>query len=137
VAVKALSPLPRWMRGALYATAVMNLLGFLLFTPYGAPVRSFAGMPAGAHPIYLLTIGLFILIFGLAYLWTAFNGTTDPLFIAMAAAGKLGFFGLLLGYWLAGELSFRAPLSAIGDLVFAGLFTAWLIGAPTATSMRR
>ena len=68
----------------------------------------------------------------LAYLWTAIVGRTDPLFIAMAAGGKLAFFGLLVAYWLAGELPARAPLSAIGDLVFGTLFAAWLAGVRRA-----
>ena len=134
MAVSGLVPLPSWMRGALYATAVMNVLGFVTFTPWGAPLRAFADMPTGAHPVYLLTIGVFILIFGLAYFWTAVVGRTDPLFIAMAAGGKLAFFGLLAAYWLIGELSVRAPLSAVGDLVFGALFTAWLLGAGRAAT---
>src|SRR5262249_59164332 len=96
---------------------------------WGAPLRAFAELPTDAHPFYLLTIGVFVLIFGLAYFWTAAVGRSDPLFIAMAAGGKLAFFGLLAGYWLVGELSVRAPLSAVGDLVFGTLFAAWLLGA--------
>ena len=117
------------MRRALYATAVMNLFGFFVFTPWGAPLRAFAELPTDGHPVYLLTIGVFVLIFGLAYFWTAAVGHSDPLFIAMAAGGKLAFFGLLAAYWLAGELSIRAPLSAAGDLLFGALFAAWLLGA--------
>jgi hypothetical protein len=114
------------MRRALLATAAMNLMGALAFTPWGEPVRALAGMPAGAHPVYLLTIGVFILTFGVAYLWTGLSGRADPLFIAVAAAGKLSFFGLLTAFWFAGELPLRAPVTAVGDLVFGALFLVWL-----------
>lgn len=120
------------MRRALLATAAMNALGAFAFTPWGEPVRSLAAMPPGAHPLYLLVIGVFVLLFGVGYLWSGLVGRADPLFIAIAAAGKLSFFGLLAAFWVAGELSVRAPLAAVGDLVFGLLFVTWLVAMPAA-----
>lgn len=97
----------------------------------GAPIRDLAGMPREAHPIYLLVIGVFVLLFGVGYLWCGVTGRADSSFIAIGAAGKLAFFGLLLAFAVAGELSFRAPLAAVGDLAFGVLFVVWL------TSLRR
>lgn len=122
-----MTPLPRWMRNALLATAAMNAFGALTFTPWGAWIRDLAEMPRDAHPVYLLVIGTFVLLFGIGYLWTGLAGRADPLFIAIAAAGKLSFFGLLAAFWLAGELTVRAPLAAVGDLVFGMLFVTWLV----------
>ena len=122
-----MTPLPRWMRTALLATAVMNVVGALALTPWGAWVREFAQMPP-CHPLYLLVIGTFVLLFGVGYLWTGLTGRADPLFVAIAAAGKLSFFGLLTAFWIAGELTIRAPLAAVGDLVFGALFVVWLLG---------
>lgn len=116
------------MRNALLATAAMNVLGALTFTAWGAPIRDLAGMPP-APAIYLLVIGAFVGLFGVGYLWTGLTGRADPLFIALAAAGKLSFVGLLAGFWLAGELPVRAPLAAVGDLVFGVLFVRWLLSA--------
>ena len=115
------------MRGALFATAAMNLGGALAFTPYGGAVRALAGLPDGAPPVYLATIGVFILTFGVAYLWTAVSGRADPLFIAVAASGKLAFFVVLTWYWARGQLPGRAPLAGSGDLLFGLLFLAWLV----------
>lgn len=122
-----MTPLPRWMRTALLATAVMNVVGALALTPWGAWVRELAQMPP-CHPLYLLVIGTFVLLFGVGYLWTGLTGRADPLFVAIAAAGKLSFFGLLTAFWIAGELTIRAPLAAVGDLVFGALFVVWLLG---------
>jgi hypothetical protein len=116
------------MRRALLATAVMNGVGFLTFTPWGEPIRDLAGMPSGTHPLYLLVIAVFVLIFGVGYFWCGYTGRADPLFIAIGAAGKLAFFGLLVAFWIGGELSLRAPLAAVGDLLFGGLFVIWLAG---------
>lgn len=124
-----MTTLPQWMRRALLATAVMNLLGALTFTPWGEPIRDLAAMPSGTHPVYLLVIGTFVLLFGVGYLRCGLTGRADPLFIAIAAAGKLAFFGLLTAFWLAGELSIRAPMAAVGDLVFGAMFMVWLVGS--------
>lgn len=118
--------LPRWMRSALFATAVMNLVGALAFTPYGRAVRALAGLPDEAPAVYLATIGVFILTFGIAYAWTAIVGRADPLFIAVAASGKLAFFAVLTWYWVRGQLPGRAPLAGSGDLLFGLLFLVWL-----------
>jgi hypothetical protein len=123
-----MEPIPTWLRRALLATAVMNAFGALAFTPWGAPIRDLVGLPSGAHPLYLLTIGAFVGLFGVGYLWTGLTGRADPLFIAIAAVGKLSFVGLFAGYWLAGDLPIRAPLAAVGDLVFGLLFLRWLAG---------
>lgn len=125
-------PLPSWMRRALFATAVMNVLAALAFLPAGGSVRALAGLPEDAPPIYLLTIGLFILLFGLGYLWTALMGRADRLFIALAAIGKLSFVGLLVHCWRAGALPIRAPITAAPDVAFGLLFVAWLISARAA-----
>ena len=128
-----MTPLPRWMRRALLATAVMNCVGALTFTPWGARVRELVQMPP-CHPLYLLVIGTFVLLFGVGYLWTGLTGRADPLFVAIAAAGKLSFFGLLAAFWIAGELTVRAPLAAVGDLVFGALFVIWLRGVRGSAS---
>ena len=118
--------LPTWMRRALFATAVMNVGGAVLFLPPARGLRALAGPPMGEHPLYLVMVRRVVLLFGLGYLWTALLGRGDRLFITIATAGKLGFFTLLLGLWAAGELPFRAPLTGAADLVFGLLFAGWL-----------
>lgn len=125
--------LPKWMRAALLATAPMNLLGALVFFPPGRPLRLSMGWPPDGHPIYAATVGLFIFIFGVAYLWTGLTGRADRQFVMLSASGKLAFFLLTVWYWLTGTLSARIPVSALGDLVFAVLFFVWLFQSrPTA-----
>jgi hypothetical protein len=121
--------LPTWMRRALLATGVMNVAASFGFVPAAAPVRAFAGLPESAPPVYLLTIGMFILVFGLGYLWLGVTGRADRLFIAISALGKLTFFALLAGFWAAGGLPARAPAFGAADLFFATLFIAWLLGS--------
>ena len=127
-------PLPAWMRRALFATAVMNVLAAAAFAPPAASLRALAGFPEAGHPLYLLVVGMFILIFGLGYLWTAVVGRAERLFIALAAGGKMSFFGLLVGCWAVGTVPIRLPVLGTGDLIFAMLFLAWLVSVRAPAS---
>jgi hypothetical protein len=119
-------PLQTWMRVALYATAVMNLLGAFAFIPLLPAGRDLLNLPGPVHPIYLWIVGEFILVFGVAYAWCALKGRAPRVFIALGAAGKLLFFATLVGFWLAGELTASAAMGGLGDLLFGCLFLVWL-----------
>jgi hypothetical protein len=119
--------LPTWMRGVMLAAGILNLVGTATFVPRSHALREIGGFPDVTHPLYLSTIGVFILIFGIAYLWSGATGRADRQFVAVAAAGKLAFFALLVRYWAAGILAPEAPLSGLADLVFGLLFLYWLV----------
>ncbi|NOT60420.1 MAG: hypothetical protein HOP19_09370, partial [Acidobacteria bacterium] len=89
-------------------------------------LRAWGGLPDETHPLYLTTVGAFIFIFGCAYLWAAVTGKADQLFVAVGAAGKLAFVGLLAAYSIAGLLPASAVLVGAGDLAFGILFLKWL-----------
>lgn len=118
--------LPTWMRRALLATALMNLVAAGLFLPPAAALRERAGFPPG-DPVYLLTIALFVLLFAVGYLYCGLTGRAERLFLWLSAVGKLAFVTVLVLCWATGELSVLAPLSAGGDLVFGLLFLKWLL----------
>ena len=123
--------LPTWLRRAFLATAVMNVFGATLFLPWAAPIRALVGVPPAEHALYLVTIAMFVFVFGVAYGYAGWTGRADELFVAVCAGGKLSFVAILVGFWLAGAVAFTAPLSAIGDLVFGLMFLTWLLsGAP-------
>ena len=116
----------------MFATAVMNFAGAVMFLPAARGLRELLRLPTDAHPLYLLTVALFVALFGAAYFWTAREGRVDRLFMVLAIAGKLGFFLIATWLWAAGELSFTGPLLASGDLFFASIFAFWLLNARTA-----
>ena len=104
-----MTTLPTWMRRALFATAGMNIVGAALFAPPARALRAVAGFPPGEHPLYLATVSMFVLLFGLGYLWAAAAGRADRLFITLAAVGKLSFFALLVWFWAVGAVGTRSP----------------------------
>lgn len=122
-----MTTLPAWMRNALFATAAMNVLGGLAFLPPATGPRALMGLPPHEHAVYLALVALFVLLFGAGYLWVAVANRPERLFITLAACGKLGFFLLLLAFWLGGTLPATAPLAGVADLVFAVLFFVWLL----------
>jgi hypothetical protein len=124
--------LPTWMRRALFATAAMNLVAAIGFLPGARFARVAAGLPEDAPSVYLLTIGMFVALFGVGYAWTAASGRAERMFITLSAVGKLTFFTLLTAMWATGTLSIRAPIAGAPDLVFALLFFAWLLGGSSA-----
>ena len=124
-----MTTLPKWASSALLATALANFFAAAAFLPPAHALRALAGLPDDSHPLYLMTVSLFVLLFGLAYLRWAQTGRANRLFLAIAAAGKLSFFSLLLGFWIAGALPFRAPLTGAWDLAFGIMFLMWLRGA--------
>ena len=114
----------------MYMTALTNGLGALIFMPFATALRRTVGLSVAGHPLYLAIIASFIFIFGLAYLWVGITGRADALFLAVAAAGKLAFFSLVVVYWLSGALPLKVPLAASSDLLFALAFVVWLLQQP-------
>ncbi len=123
----------------MFATAAMNVAGAAAFLPPARALRALVGWPEADHPLYLLTLSMFVLLFAAGYLWTALTARGDRLFIALAAVGKLAFFTLLGAFWIAGALPFRGVLAGTADLVFAVLFFRWLLGdhVPAAVEGQR
>jgi hypothetical protein len=118
--------LPKWLRVALLATALMNILGAVAFLPGIRFGRDLMGLPADPHPFYLLGLAVFILLFGLWYGWCGLTGHAPRMFLALAATGKLSFFFIMVALWLTGSLPAAAPLNTGGDLIFGGLFAFWV-----------
>lgn len=114
------------MRYTLFASAVVNAAGAVMFVPAFADLRSQLRFPE-PHPFYLWTLSIWIGTFGLCYLWMAISHRRDRIFIATGAVGKLSFFLLITGYSLAGELPVTAIVSGLPDLVIGSVFLAWLL----------
>ena len=114
------------MRIILLAAAALNTLGAITFCPLFPDLLQRANLPA-APPAYLWMFSIWILIFGLGYLWLALSRTFDRTFIATSAAGKLTFSIVIVAFAAMGQLPSSAITSGIGDLVFGSIFVFWLL----------
>jgi len=117
-----MTPLLRW---ALLASGPLNLLGAILFSPPGRPLRVLVGFPEGT-PFHQWTIACWVLAFGVAYAIAGVTGRVDCSVLVLGAWGKAVFFGLLARAALVGEVPVFTALSALPDLLLAGIFLhAW------------
>lgn len=115
------------LKYALLATAVMNMGGAFVFSPFGGAIRRFYGFPNEVHPLYLWLIASWIFFFGLCYLWLGVTERREPLFLVIAAAGKISFTLIALIYWFSGEIPALAALASLPDLLFGVFFVYQLI----------
>ncbi len=116
----------RFMRRSLQTTAVLNLGGALLFA-FPESLGEMAAMPAPAPRLYTIFLSFLVALFGISYAWLARQPRIDRAIVVLSAGGKIGFFGVAFGCWLAGEVAGRTVVAASADLVFAAIFLWWLL----------
>jgi cobalamin synthase len=119
----------RFIRRVFWFSAAFNLLAALLFAFPASPPGKFAGFPTSAPLIYRMLLALFILLFAGAYGWLAQQAKISRTLVAFSAIGKICAFTVVIFCWLLGEASSRGLPGAAGDLIFAALFTWWLLGS--------
>jgi hypothetical protein len=117
------------LRRALWVSVVYNFSGALLFGFPSSSLGQFAGLPISVPPVYRALLGFFIVLFGVAYAWLAWQPIIDRPLVALSAFGKSGVFALIFILWLLGDVPGLGVVGASGDLVFAGIFAWWLLGA--------
>lgn len=118
----------KFIRRVLWVSVIFNLGGAFLFAFPASPIGQFAGLPVSVPLIYRMLLAFFVVLFGGAYAWLARQQNIDQPLVALAAIGKAGVFAIIFIFWLMGEAAGRAVLIATGDLIFAGLYTWWLLG---------
>ncbi len=66
------------------------------------------------------------MLFGAAYAWLAAQPAINRPFVAFGAIGKAAAFALIFTLWLTGEVTATSVAAMSGDLVLAGLFALGL-----------
>ncbi len=114
----------RLIRTALWASALLNALGVLVFTLPAVGLSS-PLLPISAPPYFAAQMAFTIALFGAVYAWLARQPIISRPIVIIGGLGKLGFFVLTLVYVFAGELPVIMAISAAPDLVFALVFFWW------------
>ncbi|HLO84489.1 MAG TPA: hypothetical protein VK203_05650 [Nostocaceae cyanobacterium] len=115
-----------WFRYCLFATAIMNFMGAVVFALPLLGKGEIFKLPQNAHPFYLLIISAWIFIFGISYFWLALRAKPEPFYIAVVVACKVAIASLFLTFWLTGDIPLFTASAGFGDLFFALLFIYWL-----------
>ena len=114
----------RVIRGALWTSAALNLIGTAVILPPALGIGD-SLLPLSAPRFYLAQIGFTIALFALVFAWLATQARINRALVAVGGFGKLGFFLLFVAYWLAGDLPTHAVLQASPDLALATVLLWW------------
>ena len=109
--------------------AIFNaVVGLAMLVAYDLLVP-WLGLPP-RPTVWIHIIALIVLVFGYAY-WRI---ATDPLrfreYIVLGIVGKLAFVAAIYGHFLAGDATVALVVLVTADLIFAGLFGAYLKRVP-------
>ena len=118
----------RLLRRSLWAAAVANLGGAVLFGFPDSALGQLAGLPAAVPPLYRAMTAAFVLLFGGAYAWLAAQPRINRPFVAFGAIGKTAAFLTVTALSLAGAAAARSVAVLSADLVLAALFVWGLAG---------
>jgi hypothetical protein len=114
----------RVIRGALWSSVALNLLGVAAFAPAVAG-RAAPLLPLAAPRFYAAQVAFTIALFCGVYAWLARQRRISRPLVVVGALGKLGFFAMYVVYWAAGDLPGAAVPQAAPDLVLAAVFLWW------------
>lgn len=117
------------IRGALWGTVALNLLGVAVFLP-AAMGRPSALLPIAGPPYYIAQVALVIGLFCGVYAWLACQRTINRPLLIVGALGKLGFFLLAVVYAATGDIPSKVASQSSPDLLFAIIFLWWAFTEP-------
>jgi hypothetical protein len=114
--------------------AIFNaLVGLSMLAAY-EPLAPWLGFPP-KPTVWIHIVALIVLVFGYAYWRIAKDPVRFREYIVLGIVGKLAFVIAIYGHYLAGDATAASAMLVSGDLVFAGLFGAYL--ARTSADGRR
>jgi hypothetical protein len=105
--------------------AVFNaVVGLAMLLAYGllVPWLGFPPRPT----VWIHIIALIVLVFGYAYWRIAMDPARFREYVVLGIVGKLAFVVVIYGHFIAGDATAALATLVTADLVFAGLFAAYL-----------
>lgn len=114
------------MRLTLWASALLNGIGAMLFAFPSSGIGAALGLPAPTPYLYNTLCKLFVGWFGGAYVWLARQPRINRPLVAFAALTKASVFTVFLIFWLKGVVATLGLLMVFPHLVVACLFARWL-----------
>jgi len=80
--------------------------------------------------VWIHIIALIVLVFGYAYWRIARDPSRFREYVVLGIAGKLAFVVAIYGHFLAGDATAALATLVTADLIFSGLFAAYLTRTP-------
>jgi hypothetical protein len=109
--------------------AIFNaVVGVAMLLAFGA-LAPWLGLPP-QPTVWVHLVALIVLVFGYAYWRVAQDPRRFRDYIVLGMVAKLCFVAVIYGHFLAGGATATLAVLVTADLVFAGLFGAYLIQTP-------
>ena len=109
--------------------AIFNaVVGLAMLLAYDSLVP-WLGLPP-RPTVWIHIIALVVLVFGYAYWRIATDPSRFREYIVLGIVGKLAFVVAIYGHFVAGDATAALAALVTGDLIFAGLFAAYLARTP-------
>ena len=115
----------RAIRPALVASFVFNMIGASMFMFPQSLLGRLVEMP-WPPAIYRALTTTFIILFGLMYLWLAFQPRISRALIGFSAISKTAVFGAIAFSTLLSGATMTGIVVGSGDLMFALIYLLWL-----------
>lgn|GEM_PF-949896 len=114
----------RIIRGALWSSVALNLLGVAVFLPAAMGLRA-PLLPIAGPPCYAAQVTLVIGLFCGVYAWLALQPVINRPLLVVGALGKLGFFLSAGVYAATGDIPAKVVPQSAPDLILAMVFLWW------------
>lgn len=123
--------------GLFKSAACFNVLAGLPLLVAMRPVADLMGLEITPTSALFIQITMaIVVIFGWAYWMISVDPVRYRPFVVLGIVLKILVVSLILGHWLAGNIPWRLPLLASGDIVYAVLFWRFLHGSRYALATR-
>lgn len=119
----------KMLRMALRVSVPFNFLAAYAIAVPGSIVGRLMGLSPESDMLNASILAFLIAAFGAVYAWLSVQKVIDRPLICFSAVAKTGVFIIAFLVWVRGSASGMTVLFTVGDLVFAGIFFAWLLGA--------
>lgn len=115
------------MRMTLWASALLNGIGAMLFAFPSSGIGATLGLPDPTPRLYSTLCALFVGLFGIAYIWLVWQPQLDRPLVGFAAITKASVFTVFLIFWLKGIVTTLGLMMVVPHLIVAILFGIWLM----------
>ncbi|MBU2489660.1 MAG: hypothetical protein KKA60_09740 [Proteobacteria bacterium] len=106
--------------------AVYNWAASLVLALFHDPILAAIHAPPLVYPAALELFAALAFLFGVGYFWAFQDPEKNRPIIVLGTWGKITVFIISAAHFLAGDLPGPLLAGAVGDLVFAGFFVAYL-----------
>ncbi|MGD0275041.1 MAG: hypothetical protein ABSB79_03125 [Syntrophales bacterium] len=121
--------LKSYYRSMFFIGAIWNWVGAILLWISYKPMFAWLGMKELNFPLIMYAFLSLVFFFGVGYFWVSKDINQNHDIVKLGALAKTIVFLLFTFYYFSGDIHLLIEMCGVGDLVFAILFTEFLMRA--------